>query len=132
MDGRKYDDGKMAYHLVDVAALAWLVASLSYGQVKYAAENWRKVSDARERYYAALVRHLELWRGGEEFDPDTGGHLHHLAGVLVNAMFLCALFAPRDIREITKATAEAIKDWQWKQGAKSSELSGTIHPPGTK
>lgn len=105
--GRKDDSGKLRYSLIDPFAIAWLAASLSYGAVKYAPENWRKVDDANNRYYDSLKRHLEAWRTGEHDDPDSG--LHHLSGVMFAAMCLTALNAPRDLAEIAKRTVEAIR-----------------------
>jgi hypothetical protein len=42
-----------------------------------------------DRYYAAALRHLPAWRGGEELDPESG--LTHLAHALANAAFLMEL-----------------------------------------
>lgn len=105
--GVKYDEDKLKYHLVDPFALAWLVATLSYGAVKYEEENWREVKNANSRYYAALLRHLELWRAGEVFDEESG--LPHLACVMFCAMCLTALNAPRSFKSIHQITSEAVR-----------------------
>jgi len=108
--GVKYDDDKLKYHLFDVYALAWGVASLTFGAVKYDEENWRKVDNLNNRYYASLMRHLEAWRSGEEWDPESG--LHHLSGVMFAAMCLTASNAPRDLKMIAQKTKEAIDRWR--------------------
>ena len=53
------------------------------------AENWRKVPNGSERYYDALMRHLEKWRSGEIDDPETG--LPHLAHASCCMMFLLGM-----------------------------------------
>lgn len=87
--GRKDDAGKARYDLIDVRALRELAVVLTHGARKYAPENWRKVPDARARYYAATLRHLEAWRAGQETDPDSG--LRHLGHALASVHFLLAL-----------------------------------------
>lgn len=109
MEGRKYDGDKLRYDLLDGPAIAWLVASLTYGATKYEAENWRKVPNARGRYSASLMRHFEAWRAGEDYDPESG--LHHLSGVLFAAMCLCALHAPRSMKIVEYRTREALARW---------------------
>lgn len=85
--GFKDDGGKLRYDLVPPSAIRALADILTYGAQKYAPEGWRTVPNARARYTAALMRHLEAWRGGEILDPESGRpHLHHLlcnAAVLV-------------------------------------------------
>lgn len=117
----KFDGGKLRYDLVDVHALAWLVASLTFGVTKYAADNWRNFSkdELRTKYYAALVRHLEAWRAGEDDDPETG--LPHLAGVGFGWMVLAATFAPRDLGEVLKRTSEAARRYLVKKASEKGE-----------
>jgi len=52
------------------------------------AGNWRKVPNARERYYAAALRHLEAWRADWIADDESG--LHHLAHAMCCLHFLLA------------------------------------------
>lgn len=74
----KFDAGKLRYGLIDSFALAWLAAVLTYGAVKYEPGNWRFVEDANEKYYDALMRHVEAWRRGERYDPESSlPHLCH-------------------------------------------------------
>jgi hypothetical protein len=108
--GRKDDSGKLRYDLVDPHALAWLVASLTYGVTKYAAWNWLKVPDAKDRYYSALMRHLEAWRAGQDDDEESG--LPHLANAMFCVTCLTAMNAPRDLGEVVRRTAEAIRRWR--------------------
>lgn len=85
-DGRKYDDGKPDWALLPLDAVGVVVRVLSHGAAKYGRYNWQQLADAEERYTAALLRHLEAWRGGERLDPDSG--LPHVAHMACNAIFL--------------------------------------------
>ena len=110
--GRKFDDGKLRYDLVDPFALAWLVSTLTYGATKYAAYNYRNFTkeELREKYYAGMMRHLEAFRMGQNDDPETG--IPHVAMMSFGAMVLTETFAPRDLGEIIKRTKEAIRRWR--------------------
>lgn len=77
MEGEKFDSGKRRYSLVPRLAHNQVVDVLDYGANKYSPDNWRKVPDLQPRYYDALMRHVDAFRGGEQRDPETG--LHHLA-----------------------------------------------------
>lgn len=87
--GRKYDGGKVPYHLVKWPFIAGLATVLGYGAAKYGPGNWENLPNARPRYFAATLRHLIAWWLGEELDPESGlPHLHHVA---CNVMFLDTL-----------------------------------------
>lgn len=94
--GMKFDDAKLMYELVPPSALEGLVRILTYGAQKYAPENWRKVRPV-ERYYAALMRHLEAVRKGEWLDPESG--MPHMDHVMCNAMFLRELWKEQKIKK---------------------------------
>ena len=77
---------KARWDLLPERPVRLLVDVLTFGARKYAAHGWKHVPNARERYYAALLRHINLWRLGERIDPDSG--LHHLAHAICNVAFL--------------------------------------------
>jgi hypothetical protein len=88
-DGRKNDDGKLRYELLPMAPVDEIVRVLGFGAAKYDDDNWRRVPDAENRYYAAAMRHLSAWRQGENIDPESGrSHLAHAACCLVFLMEL--------------------------------------------
>jgi hypothetical protein len=87
--GVKHDQGKRRFSLVPHDALRQIIDVLEYGARKYEVDNWRKVPDARTRYYDALHRHVDAWWGGERNDPECG--LHHLACAGCCVLFLLAL-----------------------------------------
>lgn len=83
--GRKDDAGKLRYDLIPPEALAGLASVYTMGAEKYTDRNWEK-GIAYGRIYAALLRHLEAWRMGEDTDLDNGQH--HLDSVVWNAVAL--------------------------------------------
>jgi len=84
--GKKNDEGKLRFDLVLPEFEEDVAAVLTVGAETYGANNWQKVEDATERYYAALRRHIAAWRKGEKTDPDSG--ISHLAHAACNLMFL--------------------------------------------
>ncbi|WYW04333.1 endolysin [Pseudomonas phage vB_PpuP-Kurepalu-1] len=97
----KADDGKPNWFLLMSAkgcakALAGVVRVLSFavrskdqGGKGYTEHSWRQVPNAKERYEAALYRHLNAIHSGELVDPESGeSHWSHIA---CNALFLSEL-----------------------------------------
>lgn len=62
---------------------------LAFGANKYGANNWQNVTDAKGRYFSALVRQRVAIQDGEAIDPESGKL--HLAHAGCNAFFLAAL-----------------------------------------
>lgn len=84
--GLKYDQGKLRYDLVPPHAIKAIAEILTFGANKYAPNSWQTVENGETRYTAAMMRHFEAYRSGEEFDPETGKS--HLAHCLCNITFL--------------------------------------------
>lgn len=82
----KHDQGKLRWDLVPWRALKAVVAVLTFGATKYAPGGWKTVPGARERYFAAIMRHLTAWWDGERIDPES--KLPTLAHVICCALFL--------------------------------------------
>jgi hypothetical protein len=87
--GLKYDTGKIQYSLIPATALKGLAMVLTHGANKYGPYNWKLVTPV-ERYYDALLRHLEAVREGQWIDEDSG--LPHMDHVMCNAVFLKELW----------------------------------------
>lgn len=85
-EGLKYDAGKPPLELIDPMSMMELAQVLDFGMKKYAKDNWKKLDNFEDRYYAAAMRHLLLWKSGEKTDPETG--LSHLAHAFCNLHFL--------------------------------------------
>ena len=78
MEGRKYDQGKPEWWLLPFLAVQEIVKVLTYGSTKYDPFNWKKVPNAKNRYFSAFMRHVIAWWEGEQNDPETGfNHLAH-------------------------------------------------------
>jgi len=83
-EGMKYDKGKRRFSLFPTQTLYAVLDVLEYGARKYSENNWRKVPDARARYFDAALRHLHAWWVGEAFDEESGHyHLSHAICCLV-------------------------------------------------
>lgn len=92
-EGMKFDKDKDRYDLIQPLWVEEYVKVLTHGAQKYAAHNWRQVGDQKNRYYAALMRHIAAWwkavlfRDEEgKYDKDSG--LHHLAHAACDLAFL--------------------------------------------
>ena len=71
--GRKYDQGKPRYDLYPLDAYEGCTKVLTFGAQKYADNEWKNVPNAKSRYYAALIRHLNAQK--EHFDSGGTGLL---------------------------------------------------------
>lgn len=78
--GKKFDQDKDRWDLLPMDVVEDVVKVMTFGARKYGPNNWQQVENGRERYYAALLRHINAWRRGEAVDPETGlPHLAHAA-----------------------------------------------------
>jgi hypothetical protein len=83
--GLRYNTGKTLYNLIPPYPLEQIAKVFTRGAQKYAPHNWRKGMPWSE-VEGSLMRHLEAYRAGEDFDEESG--LYHMAHVAVNAIFL--------------------------------------------
>jgi hypothetical protein len=101
VSGKKYDQEKADYSLLDLGSLEEVVHVLDFGAHKYSRSNWQKVKPAR-RYFAACLRHLARYRSGEATDSETGrSHLAHAVACLMFLLWHEArkTFSPKDLTE---------------------------------
>lgn len=84
--GQKDDKEKNRLDLIEPEFIEGVGKVLTFGANKYEPNNWQKVDDAEDRYYAAALRHLMAWRRGEKTDIESG--ISHLDHVACNIMFL--------------------------------------------
>lgn len=85
MKGKKFDTGKLRWDLMPTE-IEDVVKVLTQGAVKYSPDNWKRVPDAPDRYFAALNRHLWARRRGKIRDKHS--RMPHMAHVVCNALFL--------------------------------------------
>ncbi len=81
--GLKHDQGKTRFDLYPLEAYEGCAKVLTFGANKYTPEGWRTVPDAKNRYYAALIRHLNAQKmytdnGGKGLALDDESGLPHL------------------------------------------------------
>ena len=77
-EGTKHDDGKLQWSLIELKNLEPMLKVLMFGAKKYAPDNWKKVPDAKKRYYDAFMRHFAAYQAGELKDEESGlPHLDH-------------------------------------------------------
>ena len=84
--GEKHDTGKIRMSLLPMQPLTAVLEILEFGAVKYQADNWQHVENARTRYFDAAQRHILAWWQGEQTDSESGKH--HLAHAVCCLMFL--------------------------------------------
>jgi len=85
----KFDGRKPRWSLLPKGAVLQIIEVLEFGAVKYAENNWQRVENGRQRYYDALMRHMEAWWLGEKTDPESGlSHLAHAGCCLVFLLWL--------------------------------------------
>jgi hypothetical protein len=84
--GVKYDIDKPKFSLMKHDALLEMVKVLTFGAQKYSPDNWRKLDDARTRYFDAANRHMWQWFSNERYDSESG--YHHLAHAMASLMFI--------------------------------------------
>lgn len=75
----RHDDGKVRLDMIPVTPLWEIARVYEYGATKYQMDNWRK-GTSWSRCFAACLRHLWKWWGGEDNDPESRiSHLAHAA-----------------------------------------------------
>lgn len=105
--GRKYDNGKVRFELYPIDAYEGCAKVLTFGAQKYADNEWKLVPNAKNRYYGALIRHLnaqklhfDSGKDGLALDSESGlPHLDHAQ---------CCLIFLRELSDI-KVTSKQIK-----------------------
>lgn len=87
--GIKADTGKLRFDLLPPQWLAGLAQVATYGAKKYTDDGWRQVPKGVDRYYAAALRHLVAFRGGETTDGESG--IHHLLHAAWNCLAVLSM-----------------------------------------
>lgn len=73
----KNDGAKAPVHLLPPESIIGAARAMAHGTTIYGPRNWEIGLDF-SRIYAAQMRHLLAWWGGEDIDPESGvHHLHH-------------------------------------------------------
>lgn len=103
--GKKWDGGKLDYSLLPWDVIETVVVRYTAGKEKYAAWNWTKLEDAKDRYEAAMLRHFVEYKKGNRWDDDPNfaekRPSTHLQAALWN-LFALVWFELRDIEKENK------------------------------
>lgn len=91
--------------LVPVFPFMQLAEHYGRGALKYADRNW-ELGYPFSVSYAALIRHVMQWWGGEEFDEETGSH--HLTAVAWHAFALRQLVVTHPERDDRPSAAPGV------------------------
>jgi hypothetical protein len=77
---------KTPLHLLPPVAMREIARAHAHGAEKYEPYNWRRSQVQALTYVAAIMRHLDAWRDGQDLDPESG--LPHLAHIGANVNIL--------------------------------------------
>ena len=77
---------KAPLHLIPPTAMEKTAWAHKLGADKYGPYNWRNTRVCATIYIAAMMRHLNAWRDGEDLDPESG--ITHLAHVVASCNIL--------------------------------------------
>lgn len=86
-----YGDKKPPLHLLPLAGMVHQSLAHMDGDLKYGFENWNDKPVEKLTYIGAALRHLELYKYGENYTRDTG--VHNLGGV----MACCAIMLDAEL-----------------------------------
>ena len=87
--GLRFNSHKTRHDLVPAYAQEQYAKVMTAGFLKYGADNWRK-GQAWSTVIASAERHLNAFKQGEDYDPETGQL--HSAHLMCNAAFLTEFY----------------------------------------
>lgn len=116
LTGKKFDGEKVDMDLLSPYALEKIAQVMTYGKTKYGRDNWRG-GIVFSRLLAAVLRHINAYRKGETFDPETGlSHLSHAS---------CGLMMLLEFEETRKELDDRfLKDTEQKDEPKKEDSEG--------
>jgi dATP/dGTP diphosphohydrolase len=80
----KFDDDKVPLDLLSPYFEDAIAQVLAFGAKKYSRWNWIKTGFKTSRLEAAIRRHINAWKCGEELDSESGlPHLWHAGCMLM-------------------------------------------------
>lgn len=121
---------KLSLSLVPDIAIAHEAAALTVGAARYGKNNWRAHPVQAMIYVDAALRHLSLWKNGEEYSEEGVHHLGHARAclaILLDAMEIGNLIDDRDVTEHTEdvyaALLNDLNTWVWDRTEVRFELT---------
>lgn len=77
---QQFGDKKPPLGYFPLSAQLACMEALYDGKLKYGPHNWREIQVEAQTYVEAAIRHLQLWKVGEERTRDTS--VHNLGAVM--------------------------------------------------
>ena len=81
----RFNEGKIAWELMDFKSLEPLIEVLMFGATKYSKDNWKKGQPITE-LLGSLFRHIIAFQNGETLDKESGKS--HIGHAMCNLMFI--------------------------------------------
>lgn len=88
-NAERHNIGKSRYDLLPTFAQEQYARVMTYGAEKYSDRNWEK-GMSWSSVAASLERHLQAFKRGEDFDPESG--CLHVAHIICNAAYLAEYY----------------------------------------
>ncbi len=82
----KQSENKIQWDLLPWCEVEEVVKVFQFGNTKYEKNDWMKVENKRDKYFAAALRHIIAWWNGESKDSESG--LNHLAHAICCLLIL--------------------------------------------
>jgi hypothetical protein len=90
-DAEAVRSGKARLDLLEPAANTETAHALAFGADKYGVQNYITIPIHARVYLAAIQRHLDAWKAGEDTADDSG--VHHLGHIAANVHVALAAMA---------------------------------------
>ena len=89
--GAAFRDGKAPLDLLEPKANTGTAIAMGDGAKKYGRQNYLTIPIRYRTYLAAIQRHLDAIKDGEDIDPDSASGVHHLDSIGANVHVLRAV-----------------------------------------
>ncbi|WP_428323638.1 dATP/dGTP diphosphohydrolase domain-containing protein [Nitrosopumilus sp.] len=117
--GSKHNAQKIMMELVPMSWMKDVAAVMTYGANKYAPGNWKQ-GLPEEEVIGAMLRHIEQFRSGEQYDKETG--LDHRAHAACELMFWMELYPVKNKSKTFETMWKKISELpKKKKGAKKKK-----------
>jgi len=83
---QKPGEHKTRWDLVPFSELDKVAQCFTKGAEKHDDEGWKTIPNAKEKYFAAAMRHIAAYRGGQVVDTET--RQSHLTCAISNLMIV--------------------------------------------
>jgi hypothetical protein len=107
--GKRFNEGKRRWSLLDLKYLEGLVEVLEMGAIKYGDYNWTLGLPTTD-IYESLMRHVIAWKSGEDKDAESG--LDHIDHAICNLYFMKWMIANKPEFDSRKRVIKPNSDFE--------------------